>query len=178
MFGIAWCCRLRRTPPPQRSVHRGKKKAGASSSPGPSSSQCAPFLEGRSSTSPRTLQGGPPRRVHLSWIVFRGERCPQVVVLGLQALEPLRIFGPPQLRLGFLGQGKEEASVPAPYLIGIACLLELLLSVLPDGLEQPVSHPAASCGLKPNKRLLHQSSKQIKAVALLDIACSYFLGRL
>src|SRR5215213_4011397 len=169
MFGIAWCCRLRRTPPPQRSVHRGKKKAGASSSPGPSSSQCAPFLEGRSSTSPRTLQGGPPRRVHLSWIVFRvvyqfivalsgvpigGERHFQVVVLGPQAPEPLRIFGPPQLRLGLLGQGKEEGGVLASHLLDLASLLELLQSVLSDGFKHAVAYPTAPCRLGHYQRLV------------------------
>src|SRR5687767_3300816 len=48
-----------------RCIRAKREGRGCYKSPGPSSSRCAPILERRFSTSRRTLQGGPSRRVHL-----------------------------------------------------------------------------------------------------------------
>ena len=56
-----------------------------------------------------------------------------------------------------------------PYLLTFASLLELLLGVLPDGLEQSVAHRAAlTDGLGHHQRLLHKPREQIQDVVLLD----------
>src|SRR5215208_430950 len=61
-------CGLRRILLPRTPVNKGKKKGRGVEAPilPPPPARCAPFLERRSSTSRRTLQGGPSQRVHLS----------------------------------------------------------------------------------------------------------------
>src|SRR5215216_422219 len=51
-----------------REPGQGKGKSWLFPLPPP---RCAPFLEEHSSTSRRTLRGGPSRRVHVSWTVIR-----------------------------------------------------------------------------------------------------------
>ena len=63
------------------------------------------------------------------------ERRPQVVVLGLQLFEPLKLLGSPEFRLGLLRQPQVVLGVRAPHGLRFAALFEPLCGVLPYGLQ-------------------------------------------
>ena len=85
------------------------------------------------------------------------ERGPQVVVLGLQPLEPDRLVTALQLRGGPLGQGQAPVAVPPARRRPLARLGQLLAGVLPERLQQPVPHAAARPVVGDHERLVHQA---------------------
>ena len=62
----------------------------------------------------------PQRRLAVARPVQPGQRRPQVVVLGLQPVEPAELLRPAELRLRLLGQREEEGGVGAPEGLGFS----------------------------------------------------------
>src|SRR5262249_150310 len=61
-----------------------------------------------------------------------GERCPQVVMLGLKSIQPRSLIGASQRRLGLLGESQEEAGVLVPDPRLLAAVREALAGIFPD----------------------------------------------
>jgi hypothetical protein len=60
------------------------------------------------------------------------ERLPEVVPLGLEAIEPGRLVGPGEMRFGFPRKLEEETRVTALKVVGLARRLQSLAGVLAD----------------------------------------------
>ena len=68
------------------------------------------------------------------------ERCPQVITLGLQAVEPLTLMGPEQVRLSLLRQGDVVARVSSLNVRKIILRQrESVAGKLSERLEEPVA---------------------------------------
>ena len=67
---------------------------------------------------------------------------PQVIVFGLQTVEPLDLIPPLDSRLRGFGERQVERGVAPPRVLRFPGLPEFLEGVLPDGFEHPVAHPA------------------------------------
>ena len=89
-------------------------RASLAAAPAPAPASRAPRSGGRGRT--RTQAAPRPAAAPASGSspVRPGQRRPQVVVLGLQPVEPRRLLRPEQLRLGRLGQRQEVRGVPPP----------------------------------------------------------------
>jgi len=92
-------------------------------------------------------------------------------VLLLQALVPLILPGPEQLRLSLFGQCQEILGVCSQSELDRSALLKLLKRVLPDRLQQPVAHGSFVASFDHDQRLLHEPGEQIQDLALRD-ACT------
>src|SRR5207249_1263328 len=68
-----------------------------------------------------------------------GEGSPQVVVVGLQSLQPPRLFGSADLALRSLGQSQEVLRV-SPLALGSRGFSHLLPAELPQRLQQTEPH--------------------------------------
>src|SRR5262249_27863461 len=64
----------------------------------------------------------------------------EVVVIGLEPLQPRRLLGAPQTGLGALREPEEPASVPPLDLAGVARRAEPLARQVPDRLQHPEAH--------------------------------------
>src|SRR6516162_3473502 len=80
---------------------------------------------------------------------------PQIVVLHLQAVQPNSQPQSTQLRFSPLGQRHEPVPVPPPHLRRFPRALQLVSTVQPDGLQEPVSRLPAVC-LGDDERFVHQ----------------------
>src|SRR5215212_3370858 len=99
-------------------------------------------------------------------------------MLYLQPPQPRLLLQALQLRLGLLGQGKEEGTVSAQRGIGFSALVEPFARVLPNRLEHPVAYWAILGDLGHNKRLVYQSREQVEDILLLDAVGSDLLSGL
>src|SRR5215210_6149431 len=64
-----------------------------------------------------------------------GKRCPHVVVLLVQPIQPRGILCSPQHGLGLFREGQEVLGVRTPHGIRLPALLKLLVRELADGLQ-------------------------------------------
>ena len=83
--------------------------------------------------------GQPQARLCLAGFGRPGEGLPQVVVLGLQPVQPDSLLRAGQLRLGLLRQGQEVVDGAASGLGKLAAGRQQLLSKRSDGLQH--GHP-------------------------------------
>jgi hypothetical protein len=88
------------------------------------------------------------------------ERRAQVVVLGLQALQPVRLPGPALEPQHVLGQPQAVLGVPSPQLVVLAGLAQPFGRVLAYRLQHPVPGVAAGRRLRTHQRLVDQAGQE------------------
>ncbi len=89
-----------------------------------------------------------------------GHRGPQVVVLGLQPVQPRQLPWAGEVGCGRFGQGPEVGSVPAMRLHPVAALTQPVQRILPDGLQQREPRLAAP-GIRPDQAAVHQRAQRV-----------------
>src|SRR5215218_3974451 len=86
---------------------------------------------------PEPPQSAPQPERHLCLLASQGPResSPHVVMLGLQALKPLKLILASEFWIGLLRQGQEILGVNPLDLLSLAALPEFLAGVLVNGLQ-------------------------------------------
>ena len=100
------------------------------------------------------------RRLELILVHEPGHRGPQIVVLGLQPVQPSQLSAALQLGRCRLGQREEVSGVPVVRLPPAGALAQTLQRVLPDGLEQPEARLTAA-GLRLYQAVVHQRAQRV-----------------
>ena len=99
------------------------------------------------------------------------ERRTQVIVLGLEPVEPFESKGPVQRDGPTLRKLEEKGEVAAPRRVGLSRFHELLARVLPNGLEQTIPGLGLLPLLGKEQRLGHQAFDDVENGCLLrDVA--------
>ena len=92
---------------------------------------------------------------------------PQVVMFGLQPGHDHATLGGVDPGSQLLGQAEVEGGVLPLGQGGPLRVGQLVLTVLPDGLQQPIAHLAA-VGLGEDQGLVHEARQQLEELTLLE----------
>src|SRR5829696_7219239 len=115
---------------------------------------------------PEPPQSAPQPERHLRLFAFQSPResRPHVVVLGLQAIQPLKLILASELWVGLLCQGQEILGVNPLDLLGLCALLELLAGVLVDGLQHHEAWLPVRSFLLPQEALVQQGGDSLEGL--------------
>jgi hypothetical protein len=90
------------------------------------------------------------------------ERRAEVLVFGVEPLQPVHLLRPPQLGFGKLGELGEVAQVPAPQPVKATAALEFVEPELTDGLQHPEAHASGSRFTASQQALLEQRADDLQ----------------
>src|SRR5579871_1073103 len=100
-----------------------------------------------------------PQSAHHLQPVLHGhlQRQAEIIVVGLQAFQPARLFQPHQFRCGALRQRYIESAMACAGVLPLALLPQPLYAILPDGFQQTVAGLAVA-PLRQHQRFAHQAA--------------------
>src|SRR3954447_10158254 len=98
---------------------------------------------------PEPAEGGGEAKADFDLSRFVGpvEGGAEVVVVGVEPVEPELLLGAPDFGLGGFGQAQEVEGVAAPDVFGLPALGQLLQAILADGFEDREAHVGFGPGL-------------------------------
>jgi hypothetical protein len=91
------------------------------------------------------------------------QRGPQVIVLRVDARQPLGLLLAGEALFGALGQSNAPGPVSTLQRFDLPCLEELLARVLADGFEHPVPHTRPPI-FDQDQRLVHETREHVEEV--------------
>ena len=104
----------------------------------------------------------PQLTLAVSTLVECGQRLAQVVVLGLEPIEPRGLIRTSQLRLGRLGEGEEQIRVATTHHLRLTAELEALPRVLANRLQHAQASTAVRTRGLPQQTLIDQRGDELE----------------